>query len=110
MIKHVYNPSSIDMPIRKKTGPRKPGGRKVGEIILKIKGLKPEELEALKARLGFEIKEAEEQRPPTPQEIQAAKEQHQLAGLLRSEYAHLRPHDAASYAGWATHVITNLRS
>lgn len=55
VIKHQYDPSSIQLPARKKLGPRKPGGKAVGDIIAKIKGLKPEELEALKLRLGFEI-------------------------------------------------------
>lgn len=110
VIKHVYNPSSIDMPVRKKHGPRQPGGRKVGEILLRIKGLNEEELEALRQRLGagFEIKLGEKERPPTPQEIQAAKEHHELMQLLRGEYNHWRPHDVASYAGWANNVITHL--
>lgn len=82
VIKHVYDPSSIHLPPRKKLGPRKPGGRKVGEIIAKIGTLKPDELEALKQRLGFEIG----QHQPSEQEIILNHEFSQLAKLVGTKF------------------------
>jgi predicted SprT family Zn-dependent metalloprotease len=110
VIKHIYNPASLALPERKKLGPRKPGGRKVGEIIARMKTLTPEEMDALKERLGMEINIAEPQ-PPSPLEIKAQAESGRLRELLLDHFTHIQPpRGTVSTAGWAMAVIENLRN
>lgn len=105
VIKHAYDPSSIPITPRRKHGPRKPGGKKVGEIIAKIKTLKPDELEALKERLGLDMDGLMEMlMPPTPEEIAAQAESHELHMVLASKFPTKRG-DSVSVAGWARNVI-----
>jgi predicted SprT family Zn-dependent metalloprotease len=105
VIKHVYDPSSIQLPVRKKHGPRKPGGRKVGEIIAKIGTLNEEEMEALKQRLGFDISlEAE----PTVEQLMMEKEFRQLGELLSKKFPTIRSASVFSPCGHAVEVIKHL--
>lgn len=104
VIKHVYDPSSIQLPVRKKHGPRKPGGRAVGEIIAKIKGLKEEELAALKSRLGFDINlEAE----PSVEQLLFEKEFTKLI-MVVEQYPDVRSANSYTPAGHAIDVIKHL--
>lgn len=91
--KHKYDTSSIELPPRKKHGPRQPGGRKVGEILLRIKGLNEEEMVALSSRLNMPIN-----LPPSLEEDfddelfnKLEEDETRLRDLLMKEFMNLAP-------------------
>lgn len=113
VIKHKYNPSSIEQKPKRKYGPRKPGGRTVGELMLKIKKLSAAELTALCNRLGVQMASGAafaEPAPLTDREIKAWQEERKLNNLLHEDFTHLVPQNTVSTAGWAQHVIEHLSS
>lgn len=111
VIQSFYNPASLDIPEKRKYGPRKPGGRKVGDILALIKKLNKEEVAALELRLGISIKDidgaqvAPPPRKPTKRELLTEQEYHGLLEKLQSEYFDERPAKSVSIYGWAKHVI-----
>ena len=107
--KHKYDTSSIELPPRKKHGPRKPGGRKVGEILLKIGTLNEEEMAALVERLGVPINIVKVAEPViTPEDIIAVRESNQLRELLYNVFADIAP-EKGTLAGWAICAIKDLK-
>lgn len=109
--KHVYDVSSIEIAPKKKHGPRKPGGRKVGEIMMRIDALSDEEREALSTRLGMAVNKSQSSadRPLTKQELLAQKEGDALHSLLVNEFADISQHNTVSLAGWASCAIKSLQ-
>ena len=111
VIKSFYNPASLDIPPKRSYGPRKPGGRKVGDILALIKKLNKEEIKALELRLGISIKDIDgaqvtpPPKKPTKQELLAEKEYNELLAELQSEHFDQRPAKAVSVYGWALAVI-----
>lgn len=103
IIKSFYNPSSLDIPPKKKYGPRKVGGKQVGDIMARIKRLTPEEIAALLARLGIE---GVSKNSP---EVQAEIDELDMHLTNTREYRPLRK-GTLSVAGHALNAIKSLEN
>lgn len=103
IVKHYYNPSSLDIPPKKKYGPRKMGGKNVGNIMALIGKLGPDELSALIIRLGLEGL------AKNPPEVQAEVDALTEHLYNTREYLPLRKGTYSS-AGWALKVINTLEA